>query len=71
MIFGHAPILFPAILGTPMPFTPAPYGPLIALHASVAVRLVGDLIEPLARLRGWGGLLNAATLLLFVVTPRA
>src|SRR5262249_38606214 len=67
MIFGHPPIVFPAILGAPMPFTPTLYGPLIALHASVALRLIGDLIEPLARLRSWGGLLNAAALLLFVV----
>jgi hypothetical protein len=67
MIFGHALIIFPAILGVPMPFTPALYVPLVVLHASVVLRLIGDLIEPLARLRSWGGVLNAAALLLFVV----
>jgi len=67
MILGHAPIVFPAVLGVPMPFTSSLYGPLVMLHASVAVRLIGDLIEPLARLRAWGGLLNAAALLLFVL----
>jgi hypothetical protein len=67
MIFGHALIVFPAILGAPMPFTRAFYGPLIALHASVALRLIGDFVESLARLRAWGGLLNAAALLTFVV----
>lgn len=67
MIFGHAPIVFPAILGAPMPFTRAFYGHLALLHASVAVRLAGDLVEPFARARSWGGLLNALALVLFVV----
>jgi hypothetical protein len=42
------------------------YAHLIGPHVSVAVRLAGDLVEPLAQYRAWGGLLNAAVLLLFI-----
>ena len=72
MIFGHAPIVFPAILGARMPFTPMFYGHLVLLHASVALRLTGDLMETLARARSWGGLLNAIALVVFIAnTVRA
>lgn len=43
MIFGHAPIIFPAVLGVPVPFRPAFYVQLFVLHLSVAVRVGGDL----------------------------
>src|SRR6266496_5205547 len=67
MIFGHAPLVFPAILGQPLPYHPKFYLHLILLHASMALRLTGDLIEDLGRWRAWGGLLNACALLLFLV----
>jgi len=42
------------------------------LHASLALRIVGDLVDTLGRWRVWGGLLNAVALLLFIVsTARA
>lgn len=66
MIFGHAPIIFPAILGFPLPFRPAFYAHLAMLHVSVALRLVGDSAEVLGRDRAWGGLLNALALAAFV-----
>ncbi len=66
MIFGHAPIIFPAVLGLPVPFRPAFYAHLTLLHVSVALRLVGDLL-PLWPARQWGGLLNAVAVLLFLV----
>ena len=45
MIFGHAPIIVPAILGrTPSPYHPALYGPLALLHASLLLRVTGDLL---------------------------
>jgi hypothetical protein len=34
---------------------------------SLIVRVVGDLVDVLGRWRGWGGLLNALALLLFMV----
>jgi hypothetical protein len=68
MIFGHAPIVFPAILGQPLPYRPRFYGHLILLHASVAMRVTGDLVEDLGRWRAWGGLLNACALSLFLAS---
>jgi hypothetical protein len=68
MIFGHAPIVFPAITGIPLPHRPAAYVPLIVLHASVMVRLTGDLVDVLGRLRAWGGLLNALAIVLFIAS---
>jgi hypothetical protein len=65
MIFGHAPLIFPSVLGRPMAYLPAFYGPLIVLHLSLLIRTVGDLFN-IAPLRQWGGLLNGVTLLLFL-----
>jgi hypothetical protein len=67
MIFGHAPIIFPAILGRPMRYHPRFHLHLILLHASVALRLTGDLVEDLGRWRAWGGLLNMCALVLFLL----
>ena len=67
MIFGHAPIVFPAILGVTMSFRRTFYLHVALLHASVVVRLAGDLVEELGRLRAWGGALNAAAIALFIV----
>ncbi len=44
MIFGHAPIILPAVLGVEIPFTRALYGPLALLHASLAARVAFDLL---------------------------
>jgi hypothetical protein len=72
MVFGHAPIIFPAIVGIAVPYSPAFFLHLGLLHASVLLRVVGDLVEVLGRWRVWGGLLNALALALFVVnTVRA
>ena len=68
MIFGHAPIVFPAVLRRPLPYRRVFYLPLVVLHASVAMRLSGDLIEALGRLRVWGGLWNAVAIGLFAAT---
>jgi hypothetical protein len=66
MVFAHAPVIFPAILGVPLPYRPRFYAHVALLHASLAIRLTGDLVEDLARWRVWGGLLNAITLLVFL-----
>ena len=67
MVFAHAPIIFPAVLGVPLPYRPSFYLHVGVLHLSLIVRVVGDLVDVLGRWRGWGGLLNAIALLLFVV----
>jgi hypothetical protein len=67
MVIGHAPVIFPAVMRVRIPYHPAFYAPLAALHLSVAARVAGDLagIWPL---RQWSGIANAAALLLFVLT---
>ena len=68
MIFGHAPIILPAILDRfPAPYHPTFYVSLLLLHASLLLRVVGDLV-PWWPGRPWGGLGNALAVLLFLVT---
>lgn len=65
MIFGHAPIIFPAILGVPITFYPAFHIQLILLHVSLVLRSIGDLATQ-PEIRRWGGLLNETAILLFL-----
>lgn len=65
MIFGHAPIIFPAILGVPIDFKPAFYIHLGLLHGSLAVRVIADYAN-LHTLRMWSGLLNEIAILVFI-----
>ncbi len=66
MIFAHAPIIFPSVLGLPSRFHPVFYAHLVLLHISLVVRIVGDLVayQP-ARL--WGGLFNEVAVLVFLM----
>ncbi len=66
MIFGHAPIIFPAVMNKPLPFSRWFYSHLILLHISLALRVVGD-VGGLLVWRQWGGLLNVIAILLFLV----
>lgn len=65
MIFGHAPIILPAVLGRPVAYSPLLYVPLLLLHTSLVLRLAGDLIFGLG-VRQWGGMLNVFAILLFL-----
>lgn len=65
MIMGHAPIIVPAVLSTPLPHRAAAWVPLGLLHASVALRVGADLAGSV-RLRGWAVHGNVTALLLFV-----
>lgn len=65
MIFGHAPIIFPAILGVPIDFKPAFYINLGLLHGSLAVRVIANYAN-LHTLRMWSGLLNEIAILVFI-----
>ncbi|MCD6682081.1 MAG: hypothetical protein LT102_15790 [Burkholderiaceae bacterium] len=67
MVFGHAAIILPAVLRVTLPYRPSFYVPLVLLHASVAIRLIGDAGAGY----GWtkvGGLLNAVALAVFIAT---
>ncbi|MCK6624101.1 MAG: hypothetical protein L6R45_02875 [Anaerolineae bacterium] len=71
MIFGHAPIIFPAVLGKPINFSSLFYSHLALLHLSLLLRVGGDLMIWLPA-RQWGGLLNVVAILLFMAnTVRA
>lgn len=43
MVFGHAPIIFPAVISRPISFHGFAYVPLVVLHFSVALRILADL----------------------------
>lgn len=66
MIFGHAPVIFPAVLGRTLSYGAHFYGHVILLHASLALRVVADLAGWFD-LRRWGGMLNGIALLLFLI----
>jgi hypothetical protein len=66
MVFGHAPIIIPAVLRVAVPYSPYFYAPLGLLHASLFIRLAGDWMS-IAQWRAWGGALNALALLAFVL----
>ncbi len=67
MIFGHAPIIFPAVLGIRVAYRPAFYLPLGLLHASLVLRVIGD-CAPWLPGRRWGGLLNAVAIIVFFMS---
>lgn len=67
MIFGHALIILPAVLGIRLTYHPALYVPLAILHLSVLLRVTGDLLE-LEGLRQSSGLVTVLALLGFALT---
>jgi hypothetical protein len=67
MVFGHAPIIFPALLRVRMPYHWSFHLPLAALHASLALRVAGDLAA-IPSWRSAAALGNAFALLLFVAS---
>ena len=70
MIFGHAPIIFPAVLNLPVRYSPRFYAHLGLLHLSLLLRVGGDLAG-MGALRQWGGLLNVVAVLLFLANTVA
>ncbi len=66
MVFGHAPIIFPAVLRVAMPYHRYFYVPLALLHGSLLVRLAGDATGSFDWTR-IGGLFNAIALAAFVL----
>jgi hypothetical protein len=70
MIFGHAPVIFPGVLGFAIPFRRAFYAHLALLHAGLALRIGGDLGGDYALARR-GGLLSATAIALFLAATIA
>ena len=65
MIFGHAPIVLPAVLRFPVFYHPALFAPLAFLHLGLFARVIGDLTTAPLWWK-WGGLFNVAAVLLFL-----
>jgi len=63
MVFGHAPVILPAVLRVKLPYHPVLYAPLALLHASLLVRAFVSV--PLG---AWG---NVAAIALFIATAAA
>ncbi|MBP9713710.1 MAG: hypothetical protein KBD60_08470 [Sterolibacterium sp.] len=69
MIFGHAPIIFPAVVRVKIPYHPTFYLPLIALHTSLLMRVLADFLEAdQSLLRQTAAIGNGLALALFVIT---
>lgn len=66
MIFGHAPVIVPAVLGVRLPFTRSFYAHVVLLHAALLLRLVGG--DGLGSTVAWqiGGAGTELAILLFL-----
>ena len=65
MIFAHAPVIVPAVLGRPLPFRRSLYVPLALLHVSLILRLAGGDWAGGTAAWQWGGSLNEVAILAF------
>jgi hypothetical protein len=65
MIFGHMPIILPALTGLRVNYTALFYAPLLLLHLSLLFRTYGSMSLNFSA-QQWGGLLNVCTILLFI-----
>jgi hypothetical protein len=65
MIFGHMPIILPAITGLRLKYTPLFYVHLMMLHVTLIYRIAGNLAQDFT-IRRQGGLLNVSAVLLFL-----
>jgi hypothetical protein len=71
MVFGHAPIILPAVLRLSLPYRPRFYAHLALLHAGLLLRIVGgDLLGSRVAFQA-GGVVNVVALLVFVVSSAA
>jgi len=65
MIFGHAPIILPAVTGLRVKYSPLAYGPLALLHVSALIRVAADLFEAID-LRAASGVVTVVALVSYV-----
>jgi hypothetical protein len=67
MVMAHAPLVLRTSVNVHLPFHAGLYGPLVLLHASLAARVTADWWG-LVEVRRLAALVNAGSLVLFVVT---
>jgi len=66
MVFGHAPVIVPAVLRVPLPYRQLNYAALALLHGGLVIRLVlGDMLGVPDGLL-IGGVVNVLAMLAFV-----
>lgn len=66
MIFGHAPVILPAVLGVDLPYRAAMWGPLALLHVALVLRLLLGDAYGIEWARVTGAILGAVALLVFI-----
>lgn len=66
MVFGHAPLILPALTGRQIAFTPGFFLPLALLHLSIALREISSLSASFEG-RMWASAINAAAVILFAL----
>jgi len=71
MVFGHAPVILPGVLGVPLPYRTRFYGHLALLHGGLLLRIVGGDVLGATWAFQAGGALDVAALLLFLVSSVA
>jgi hypothetical protein len=67
MIFGHAPIILPAVTGIRVRYSRVAYAPLALLHGSLVLRIAGDLLQR-SDLRTASGLVTILALAAYAIT---
>lgn len=65
MIFAHAPVIVPAVLGVRLPYRASFYIPLVLLHGGLVIRVVGDWAENTQLWRA-GGVINEVAIVLYL-----
>ncbi len=70
MVYGHAPVILPAVLRVPLPYRPWFHGHLTLLHVGLVIRVTGDVTSTPEAWR-LGGVLTVTSMLLFVVASVA
>lgn len=70
MVFGHAPIIVPAVFRVALPYHPLFYLPLVVLHATLAFRVAAD-AAGIGEWRAFAGAGNAVAIGVFIATMLA
>ncbi|KAA3644203.1 MAG: hypothetical protein DWQ07_19030 [Chloroflexi bacterium] len=65
MIFGHALVIVPGVMGVQVRYSSVVYLPLGLLHAALVLRVIGDL-KLNQILRQWGGMMNEVAIIMFI-----
>lgn len=71
MVFGHAPVIIPAVLRVPLPYQRRFYLHLALLHGGLLLRIVGGDLMGQRELWQAGGVVNVVALLVFVASSAA